>query len=234
MAGRRRAAALVCALAIGALACATGLAAWLSPGARELALLAGLASGVHPLQLASAEALADSPSNRAALGLVAFVNLKYRPEIDSYDWDDRLREPAEAPDARLAEIVAWLERFECLPRETGVPGLRALSDVERVAVRSCAEEAVRRYGAERERDAELAEQGLLSLCRLSGHAFGTWYEETDWGYGWGSLDGERWATALSELNGWAFETFGRELVAQLAGPALEAMASAGAFQEPAQ
>ena len=217
-------------LAAGA---AVGLATWLSPTVRETLLVAGLASGVGPIQHYSAQALADSPSNRSALALVAFVNLKYRPPIDGSDWSELLRNPSQAPDARLEGMVSWLVRFECLPRETGVSGLRALPDAERIAAARCAEEALRRYQAERQRDGKLAERGLLSLCQLSGHAFGTYYEPNQWnGYTWASLDDERWAIALPDLNGWAFETFGREWLEKKVGPALEAMASAAAIPEP--
>ena len=217
-------------LAAGA---AVGLATWLSPTLRETLLVAGLATGVGPIQHVSAQALADSPSNRSALALVAFVNLKYRPPIDGTDWGELLRDPSQAPDARLEGILSWLERFGCLSPNTGVAGLRALPEAERIAATRCAGEQLRRYQAERERDAKLAERGLLSLCQLSGHAFGTYYEPNQWnGYTWASLDDERWAVALSELNGWAFETFGREWLEKKVGPALEAMASATALQEP--
>jgi hypothetical protein len=220
---RRLALGLLVAVAL--VGAAGGLAWWLSPSARELALLLGLASGVHPVQRASAKALADSPTDRSAIALVAFVNLTYRPAIDASGWDAALRQPSEVSDLRLAQIVEWLERRGCLPPETGVQGLRRLSDAERVALRSCAEAALRRYEAQRERSVELAEQGLLSLCQLTGHAFGTYYEPNRWnGYSWGSLDDERWAIALSELNGWAYEMFGREWLAENAASGLEAIA----------
>lgn len=212
-----------------------GLAAWLSPSFRELVLLAGLASGVEPVQSASAEALADHPSDRAALGLLAFVNLVYQPPIGTDDWEDLLEDPDAAPDARVAALMSWLERWACVPEETGVEGLRALSEADRRAAGTCAAGALRRHEAERLRKAEVAERGLLSLCILSGYAFGTYYEPNDWGgYTWGSLSDERWEIARAELNAWAFETFGREMVAELAGPALEAMASARALAEPPQ
>jgi hypothetical protein len=212
---------------------AGGVAAWLSPTLRELALLAGLASGVRPIQAAAAEALADHPSDRAALGLVAFVNLLYRPPIDD-DWEEVLLEPDEAPDARVAALAARLESFGCLPDRTGAEGLRGLSEAGRRDAAGCAAEVLRRHEAERVRDAELAERGLLSLCILSGHAFGTYYEPNEWGgYTWGSLSDERWRVAIAELDAWAFETFGQEQVAELAGAALEAMGTALALEEPA-
>ena len=71
----------------------------------------------------------------------------------------------------------------------------------------CMREKYEIFEEEREREAKVAERGLLSLCNLTGHDFGTYYEKTGTGYSWGSLSDERWARALGQLNGWAFETF---------------------------
>lgn len=77
----------------------------------------------------------------------------------------------------------------------------------------------------RQADLALAERALETLCLLSGESFGTHFELTSSGHSWGSLDEERWGTALAQANLWAMNKF--------AGNALAAFgASLPAAPEP--
>jgi hypothetical protein len=191
--------------------------AWMgSPSFRELVLIAGLGSGVEEVQRASADALRDYPSERAALALIAFVNLVHQPPFDVSRWRETARDPATAPDELVTEMAAMLEGWGCLEANAGAEGFRRLDDGDRRAALDCADDAIRAADAVREERNEVAERGMLSLCILTGHDFGTYYEPGDHGYSWGSLSDDAWFRSLDALNGWAFETFGPEYLAAAA------------------
>ena len=92
---------------------------------------------------------------------------------------------------------------------------------DREAIAACVAPKLELAQEERERDAKLAERAFLSLCVLTGHSFGTHYEETRGGFSWGSLSDSRWQLARNQLNAWAFETFGAESVGRLAAAAAD-------------
>jgi hypothetical protein len=174
---------------------------------REKVLLVGLASGIDEVQSESAKALRDHPSTTAAVALLAFVNVKYRPPLDTRGLEQAFTHPERASEADRARVAEMLARFECPPGAEHPIDPRRLSEAERETIAACMREKYEIFEEEREKDAKVADRGLLSLCILTGHDFGTHYEKTGSGYSWGSLSDERWARALGRLNGWAFETF---------------------------
>lgn len=190
------------------LAAAGAGAAWISSVSfREKVLLVGLASGVDEIQRASADALRDYPSTMSAVGLLAFVNLKYRAPLDTRGLEEAFNHPEDASEADLQRVTEMLALFECPPGAEHPVDPRRLSDADREGIVSCMRQKYELFEAERKRDAKVAERAFLSLCVLTGHDFGTYYEKTPGGYSWGSLSDDRWSRALARLNGWALETF---------------------------
>jgi hypothetical protein len=190
---------------------------------REKVLLVGLASGVDEIQRESANSLRDYPSTTSAVALLAFVNLKYRPPLDTRGLEEAFRHPERASDPERERVTKMLARLECPPGAEHPIDPRRLSDAERETIAACMREKYEVFEEEREKDAKVAERGLLSLCVLTGHDFGTYYEKTGTGYSWGSLSDERWGRALGRLNGWAFETFAVDAIGGVLAAAAPAM-----------
>jgi hypothetical protein len=217
--GVRRFASGLALLALAA--CGGAVALWhASPGARELVWIAGLVSGVDVIQRESARALRDYPSNRSALSLIAFVNLKFQPELDATPWREAAAHPERVSDEELEPLLARWISWECLdgdPRAPDAARYRALGEPQRRALLGCAERAIQALNEQGERSRKLAEVGVSSLCLLTGHAFGSYFEGDRRSYSWGSLSSERWPQVLRELNGWAAATFGAEALAELRG-----------------
>jgi hypothetical protein len=215
--GRRRFALGLSLLALAA--CGGAVASWhLSPGVRELVWIAGLVSGVDAIQQESARALRDYPSNRSALSLLAFVNLTFQPDLDASPWREAAAHPERVSDEELARQLERLIAWSCLEGDPRAPDLaryRGFDAEHRRALLGCAESAIAALNEDRERDRKLAEEGVSSLCLLTGHAFGSYFEGDRRSYTWGSLSNERWPRVLGELDGWAVQTFGDDALAEL-------------------
>jgi hypothetical protein len=168
-----------------------------SPSFQEKVLLAGLLTGVHPIQKESLKFLRDYPTQTTAVSLVAFANLKYRAPKTR----DQLYQEAHLQcQEKLGENSSEQELKECL-QEVFEKLKQENKELEK----------------ERKKEAKLAEEAVRSLCFLTGHTFGTYFEKTQWGHSWGSLDDERWSQVLPSVNSWAFSTFGSGVVGVLGG-----------------
>jgi hypothetical protein len=181
-------------LILGILSGAAGVTAWLlSPVFQERVLVLTLATGFSPLQEIGAKQLREYPSKTSAAALIAFVNY-YAPT----------KSKLERLEGQIREIRYLLkdEELEVLKRgelEAKLP----LVEAELAA-------AQKEFEASLPRKRKLSNKGMESLCLLTGHAFGTYFEKTKSGYSWGGLAPKDWPEVLTELNTWALRTFGVE------------------------
>jgi hypothetical protein len=186
--------------------------AW-SPGFREAALLAGLASGIDPLQYQSAYLLQEHPTERAVLALIAFVNLAHEPPVERTPWERLLARPHEVSEPELLERIAALREWECVEPSADRAALLHALESSRESLEHCVTAELDAEDAARERARELARRALYSVCVLTGEAFGTDFDPLRNGYG--TLAADEWRASLSELNLWNAQTFGAELPGEL-------------------
>ena len=168
--------------------------------AQEKVFITALVSGITPVQKLAAKKLHDYPTQTTALALLAFVNFHAMS-------DQRLRGLKQA----LRELES-LQDGDSLSKE-----VRAENEKEREKLRLAIAEEEKSFRQEYPRKNKLANEGLKSLCRLSGHSFGTHFEQRANGFSWGKVNKQKWAKVKNEMNTWALKTFGASLLQQIEG-----------------
>jgi len=193
---------------LGAVGGSTGAAWLLEPGFREVVLIGGLVSGVDVLQAQSAYALREYPTERAALALIAFVNVQYAPRVDRDPWRELLERPRDVPEPEKREQLRQLVAWGCLATRDAFEAAQR----EREALRACVYARLDAEDAERERSRELARRALYSVCVLTGEPFGTDFDPARHAYG--SLREREWVASLEALDVGTEQTFGPVTVRQ--------------------
>jgi hypothetical protein len=200
---------LLALLVVGVVTVAAGAATWkLSPSARELVYLAGLFSGVDAIEAECASALVDYPTSRAALGLIAYTNLQYRPPFDGAFWRRVFDRPRAAADPVAAELARMLEGWGCLEKGAGPKGLRNLDGARKIEASECAQGAVADDEVRRKEEAQVASRAVWTLCRMSGHDFGTDCDPEARGILASTLSDREWHFALNKINAFGMKQFG--------------------------
>ena len=209
---------LVGLLLLGVVTAAVGAAAWkLSPSAREMVYLAGLFSGVDAIEAECASALVDYPTTRAAFALIAYTNLQYRPPFDGAFWRRIFDQPKSAAKPVANELARMLEEWGCLQKGSGVAGLRALEGPRKVEASECAQGAVVADEVRRKEEAQVASRAVWTLCRLSGHDFGTDCDPEARGVLSSTLTDREWHGALNAINAFGLRNFGGQALDVIGG-----------------
>jgi len=74
-----------------------------------------------------------------------------------------------------------------------------------------------RLDREEEFEKKTAYLTLNSICLLTGHSFGSWFEKHDNGFSSGSLSDKQWSTVMTNVNLWSLQTFGADALGAMAG-----------------
>ena len=186
------------------LACGLAVTWKFSPSFREKVFIAGLANAVPPLQKLCAIELREYPTKLAAISLIIFANLHNPYRIDTEEWralvtrqivilaitNDAQRWPEKYSAEQLRKIQEKLPEFQKELRE-----IEEKMDVIK-----------RAHAPQIKKKREVTEEALISLCYLSGHTFGSYFERSNWGHSWGSLDEQAWEGVMREINSWALVT----------------------------
>ena len=153
-----------------------------SPTFREKVLLGLLISGIPPLQRVVAKELKNYPTQLTAISLILFTNLKVSLSLTRSQREQLAIERCK--EKQDESKICWQKEFQNLENQE-----------------------IKKF-KKRTRNNQLAEESLKSLCKLTGHSFGSFYEETKFGFSWGKISEKKWPSVLGDLNIWAARTFG--------------------------
>jgi len=89
-------------------------------------------------------------------------------------------------------------------------------------------EEERRRGAQKREDLEFAGRALESLCLIADDGFGTSFRNEARGRSWDGIPDQRWPAVLGNVNAWALQSFGPDMLFALSAVGVAARASSAA------